>query len=206
MVQEPRQITTTVTEPKQITDTIMQPRQVTSTVMVPREISKTVILEGGEVELVHLCVWVDRHTLTIFCFPDHQSKDEIQVVMEPQQITTTVMEPRQVTRTVMEPRQVTNTVMEPIQVTNTVMEEKVLMPLILTRNALCNLRTSKAIVTYCSLCRNFLYSPSAVSQMFPASQLRIYFFSLCLCSGTGPPFMQRLTLPQGQWTCQQLSY
>jgi hypothetical protein len=79
----------------------------------------------------------------------------------------------------MEPKQVTNTVMEPRQVTNTVMEEKVLMPLILTQTALCNLRTCKAIVTYCSLCRIFLYSPSAVSQMFPAFQLPsfAYIFS-----------------------------
>ena len=34
-----------------------------------------------------------------------QSREEVEVVMEPRQVTQTVMVPRQVTHTVMEPRQ-----------------------------------------------------------------------------------------------------
>ena len=63
-------------------------------------------MEGGKVERVcDFVLGLPTLRLTLCHSAGQQSREEVEEVMAPRQVTNTVMEPRQVTSTVMEPQQ-----------------------------------------------------------------------------------------------------
>ncbi len=148
-----------------------------------------------------LCAWVEIFTiLSLFFHPaDQQSREEIEVVEEPKQVTVTVNEPKQVTSTVMESRQVTETVMVP--------QCKVLLPLL--PPLVIHPETARRSRSIAYLCRAQAH-PIAHKQLSICTKnitfgILSHFFNhqypraACVRSWTGHLSMQRSTAPRCPW-------